>query len=72
MESLLSVIYVGCVGAITRNLVQMKLQVDYEEELKQYREYDLSYEKIKTDVDNLSADGQFIILANLAAEKSAQ
>ena len=68
MESLLGVIYFGCVGAITRNLINIKLQVDYEEELKQYREYDLSYEKIKTDVDDLSADGQFIILANLAAQ----
>ena len=39
------------------------MQDDFENELKDLREYDLSYEKIKVGVDKID-DGKFIVLAN--------
>ena len=34
-----------------RNLIRLKLQNDFEEDMKSYREYDLSTEQIKVGTD---------------------
>ena len=49
-------------SAITINLVRSKLQDDLEAELKDYREYDLSYEKLKAVNDYIDPKKKFIIL----------
>lgn len=54
--------YVLSLSAISVNLIRAKLQDDLEAELKEYREYDLSYEKIKADNDYIDPKKKFIIL----------
>ena len=49
-------------SAITVNLVRAKLQDDLEAELKEYREYDLSYETIKAENDYIDPNKKFIVL----------
>ena len=63
MESVIFASYLLSLSAISVNLIRAKLQDDFENELKDLREYDLSYEKIKIGVDRID-DGKFIVLAN--------
>lgn len=47
LESLLGTCYLLTLGAMARNLIRVKLQNDWEEEIKKYREYDLSTDPIQ-------------------------
>jgi hypothetical protein len=42
LEKFLAACYLLSLGAMARNLIKIKLQNDLEEEIKKYREYDLS------------------------------
>ena len=70
MDSFIFASYLLSLSAITVNLVRAKLQDDFENELKELREYDLSYEKIKVGVDKIDPDGKYIVLANHKGKKS--
>ena len=63
MESVIFASYILSLSAISVNLIRAKLQDDFENELKDLREYDLSYEKIKLGVDKIE-EGKFVVLAN--------
>ena len=63
MESVIFASYILSLSAISVNLIRAKLQDDFENELKELREYDLSYEKIKLGVDKVE-EGKFVVLAN--------
>ena len=45
-----------------RNLIRLKLQNDFEEDMKSYREYDLSTEQIKVGTDMIDPYGKYIVL----------
>lgn len=49
VDSALFACYLLSLSAIGRNLISQKLQNDWEEDLKELREYDLSNERILTD-----------------------
>ena len=66
IENFLLGCYLLSLAAITRNLIKIKLTNDFEEELKKYREYDLSTEQIKIGADNLE-NGKFIVLIKVKA-----
>ena len=57
IESLLFASYIFTVGSIGYNFVKMRLQDDFEEQLKALREYDLATEKIDD-----SVKGEYIVL----------
>ena len=61
MDQILFASYLLSLSAITINLVRAKLQDDFETELKEHREYDLSYEKI--DSDRINPQKKYIVLA---------
>ena len=71
MDHVLFASYLLSLSAITINLVRAKLQDDFENDLKDLREYDLSYEKIKVGVDSLDPDGKFIVLVNHKGKKTS-
>ena len=54
--------FLTCAG-MGYNLVKIKLQGDFEEQMKNYREYDLSTERIKVGTDKIDPDGDYIVLA---------
>lgn len=63
METLLGISYFAAVGGMGWNLAKIKLQGDLEADMKEYREYDLSTEKIKVGTDKIDPDGNYIVLA---------
>ena len=63
MDSLLFAGYFLSVAGMSWNLIKIKAQGDLEEDMKNYREYDLSIEKIKVGTDKIDPDGNYIILA---------
>lgn len=46
IEGLLATCYLLTLGAMARNLIRIKMQTDWEEEIKKFREYDLSTDLI--------------------------
>ena len=64
MDTVLAAAYFMTVGGMGWNLIKIKLQNDYESEIKDYREYDLSHERIKIGTDKIDPDGKYIVLAN--------
>ena len=54
--------YFLTIGGMAWNLIRIKLQGDLEEDMKEYREYDLSHEKIKLGASE--SDQKYIVLAN--------
>ena len=71
MDHVLFASYLLSLSAITVNLIRAKLQDDFENDLKDLREYDVSYEKIKVGVDRLDPDGKFIVLVNHKGKKTS-
>ena len=63
MDTILGACYFLTVGSLGWNMIKIKMQVDLEEEMKGYREYDLSTEKIKVGTDKIDPDGKYIVLA---------
>ena len=63
METLLFASYFASVAGMGWNLAKIKLQGDLEADMKGYREYDLSTEKIKVGTDKIDPDGHYIVLA---------
>ena len=51
LTNVLLAAYVLSLGVMTRNLIRIKLQNDFEEDLKTYREYDLQTEQIRVGTD---------------------
>ena len=64
MDTLMGACYFFTIGGMGWNLIRIKLQGDLEEDMKEYREYDLSHETIKIGTDRIDPDGQYIVLAN--------
>ncbi len=64
MDTILGACYFMTVAGMGWNMVKIKLQGDLEEDMKQYREYDLSTEKIKVGTDKIDPNGKYIVLAN--------
>lgn len=62
LEKILLGCYILSLGAMTRNLIRIKYQNDFEEEIKRYREYDLATEQIKVGTDQIDANGNYIVL----------
>ena len=46
MDTIMGACYFFALGGMGYNLVKIKLQGDLEDEMKEYREYDLSHERI--------------------------
>ena len=69
MDSLLFAGYFLSVTGMGWNLIKIKLQGDLEEDMKGYREYDLSIEKIKVGTDKIDPDGNYIVLAKHRPEE---
>lgn len=63
MDTLMGACYFLTCGGMGWNMVKIKLQVDLEEDMKGYREYDLSTEKIQVGTDKIDPDGKYIVLA---------
>ena len=61
MDSIIFASYLLSLSAISVNLIRAKLQDDFESDLKDLREYDTSFEKIKPTVDKITT-GKFILL----------
>lgn len=68
LEKLLGACYLLSLGVMARNLIRIKLQNDFEEELKKYREYDLSTDKILRKGDETDLRGKFVVLAKHKAD----
>ena len=62
MDQFIFASYMLSLSAITINLVRAKLQDDLEAELKEHREYNLSYETIKAENDYIDPNKKFIVL----------
>ena len=71
MDTLMGVCYFFTIGGMGWNLVKIKLQGDLEEDMKEYREYDLSHERIKIGTDRIDPDGKYLVLANHKQNSSA-
>ena len=69
MDTILGACYFMTVAGMGYNLARIKLQGDLEEDMKGYREYDLSTEKIKVGTDKIDPDGKYIVLAKHKAVK---
>ena len=63
MDTILGACYFMTIAGMGYNLARIKLQGDLEEDMKGYREYDLSTEKIKVGTDKIDPDGKYIVLA---------
>ena len=63
MDTILGACYFLTCAGMGYNLVKIKLQGDFEEQMKNYREYDLSTERIKVGTDKIDPDGDYIVLA---------
>jgi hypothetical protein len=63
----LSVCYLLTIGAMARNFIRIKLQNDFEEELKKYREYDISTDPIQPGNEQVDLNGQYVVLLNSRA-----
>ena len=68
LEGLLASCYLLTLAAMTRNLVRIKLQNDFEEEIKRYREYDLATDPIKPGDEEVDLDGNYVVLVNHKAD----
>ena len=62
LESLLATCYLLTLGAMARNLIRIKLQTDWEEEIKKYREYDLSTDPIQPGREHADMNGTYVVL----------
>ena len=62
--------YFMTIGGMSWNLVKIKMQIDLENDMKEYREYDLSHEKIKVGTDRIDPLGKYIVLANHKGKKA--
>ena len=69
LEKFLCACYLLSLGAMARNLIRIKLQNDLEEDIKKYREYDLSTDQILRRGDQTDLDGKFVVLAKHKAIK---
>ena len=69
MDTLLGACYFFTVAGMTWEMVKIKVQVDLEDELKNYREYDLSMEKIQVGTEKIDPDQNYIVLAKHKAIK---
>ena len=72
MDTIMGFCYFGTVVGMGWNLVKIKLQVDFEEDIKGYREYDFSTEKIKVGTDKIDPDGKYIVLAKHRPDQAQQ
>ena len=63
MDSVLGACYFITCAGMGWNLIKIKLQGDLEEDMKGYREYDLSTEKIRVDTDKIDPSKNYIVLA---------
>ena len=63
MDSVLGVCYFITCAGMAWNLIKIKLQGDLEEDMKAYREYDLSNERIKVGTDSIDPNGKYVVLA---------
>ena len=62
LEGFLMACYLVTIGAMARNLIRIKLQNDFEEELKKYREYDISTDPIQPGNEQIELNGKFVVL----------
>ena len=60
---MLGACYFFACGGMAWNLIKIKLQGDLEEDMKAYREYDLSTERIKVGTDSIDPNGKYVVLA---------
>lgn len=72
MDTILGACYFMTIAGMGWNLMKIKFQIDLEEEMKKYREYDLSYERIKVGTDKIDPDGNYIVLAKHKAVSAAE
>ena len=67
VDGIVFVAYFTSVGAVLMNSIKIKLQNDFEAELKDLREYDLSTDCLKPEQLLKGDGGKFICLINLKA-----
>ena len=72
MDQIIFASYLLSLSAITVNMIRAKLQDDLEAEMKEYREYDLSYEKINFETGAILPTKKYIVLANHKAKKNQE